>query len=126
MGRHKKISWPKKNKPASFRELVKCLRHAFLQGASWTRINEDADIKWAGPGQETLTGATSLEYEEWLMAENLRYSQDDQGRDFLDEIFGIALQLGMEQGRRVQARRDEPKRDLVRLIVKSLNEAARE
>ena len=36
-----------------------------------------------------------------LSAENLKYSEDDQGRDALDEIIGLVFRLGVEQGRRI-------------------------
>ncbi len=37
-----------------------------------------------------------------LSAENLAYSDEDQGRDALEEIVGVAIRLGIEQGRRIE------------------------
>ena len=59
-----------------------------------------ADIKWRGPN---ISNGFSLSPSERLTAENLRYSEESQGRFAIDEIVGIAVALGIEQGKNLAA-----------------------
>lgn len=65
-----------------------------------TRRNQGRSIPWSGPPIGRHEAATSLEAKNRLSAKMLEYSKEDQGRDALDEIIGVAIQLGIEQGRR--------------------------
>ena len=94
------MDWPEGNKSARFTDIAGPLRHAFLQGAKWSRINADKDIEWTGLPLGPQTNACCHEPEDQLRAETLKYALEDQGYDFLDEFIGLVLRLGMEQGRR--------------------------
>lgn len=95
------MKWPDDGKPASFPDLVEPVCKALRQAYSMRRKNKDKDIKWTGPSQARSCSASCFEHEEHLMADNMRYSLEDQGRDALTEIVGIAVQLGIEQGERM-------------------------
>lgn len=79
-----------------FEELVAPVIKA-LRAAYRLRRKPLADIKWEGP--DLVQECHSLTPAERLTAENLRYSFEDQGRSALEEIIGIAVALGIQQGR---------------------------
>lgn len=93
-------SWPENNEPLSFDNLTAPLRKAFQFAYTLKRKNEGRSIPWTGPDQGKHAGY-SLHPTEQLSAENLRYSDEEQGRDALEELLGLALRLGIEQGRRI-------------------------
>ena len=95
--------WPEGNKTASFEDLTRPVIRAMRFAYSMKRRNEDKDIPWAGPALGRDMRATCLPYDTALSAANLRYSKEEQGRDALTEIVGVAVQLGIEQGRRIAA-----------------------
>lgn len=94
------MQWPKDNQPADFSDLAGALRKAFEFGYDFKRKNEDKDIPWNGPPHGPACAVTCLDPTDALTAKNLRYSLADQGRDLLDELLALALQMGIEQGRR--------------------------
>lgn len=93
--------WPDNNEPADFeymgRDVCKAIRFAY----KIQRKNQGRDIPWKG--LDNGKTAHSLSPTEQLCAENLAYSLEEQGRDALSEIIGVALQLGIEQGKRIMA-----------------------
>lgn len=93
--------WPENGEPADFSALADPICEALRFAYSLRRRNADVDIPWAGPeiGRHEL--ATCHPAAHALSAENLRYSEEEQGRDALMEIVGLALRLGIEQGRRI-------------------------
>lgn len=101
--------WPKDGKYLPFRELVRPVRAAVEFAYRLERTNVGRDIPWDGPnvGKDTLVCAFSPA--ETLLAGNLKYSEEEQDRDPLTEIIGVAVQLGIEQGRRMAAEKlDSP------------------
>jgi len=98
--------WPDKNKPIRFSDAIKHVRRLVGQGYDLVRKNRDQDLIYEGYniGWRELTGC--LEPPERFKAEYLRYSEEEQGRDLMDEILGLAFQLGIEQGRRMQRDKD--------------------
>lgn len=96
--------WPDDGSPARFLDLCDAVRDAVRQGYRLRRINADRDIAWTGPSVPPSIAATTIEYAERLRARSLKeYDQEDQGRDLMDVLIEIALQLGYEQGRRALA-----------------------
>ncbi|MCH8965769.1 MAG: hypothetical protein IIB58_12455 [Planctomycetes bacterium] len=93
--------WPKNNEPARFPDLadpvVKGIRFAY----SIKRRNKDKRIPWLGPDQGKYTKVSCLAPRDGLSKESLAWLLDDQGRDALDVLVAIAVQLGIEQGRRM-------------------------
>jgi len=65
------------------------------------RQNQNFDIPYDGFDIGRQQWASCFHANETLSAEHLRFIKEDQGRDALDEIIGIAVQLGIEQGRRL-------------------------
>jgi hypothetical protein len=86
------VPWPEKGGPATFAMLADSICAAIRFAYQLKRQNQDQDIPWTGPdiGED----------DEQLSAEMLALIEKDQGRDALDEIVGLALRLGIEQGRR--------------------------
>jgi hypothetical protein len=75
--------------------VVKAIRAAY-----WTRRRPEAkDIKWTGPMYGWREASSCGDPKVALSADWLEHGAE-QGRDALDTIIGIAIRLGMEQGRR--------------------------
>jgi hypothetical protein len=66
------------------------------------RKNASRSIPWTGydVGEDTKVGCFSPH--EALAKNNLAFQEEDQGRDALDALIQIAIQLGIEQGRRLE------------------------
>lgn len=94
-------SWPKNGSVVPFSELVESVKKALLFGYCMRRKNQDKDIPYTGYciGKDLL--ATCLTPEERLKVESLKYDLEDQGRDLIDVLLGLAIQLGIEQGKRI-------------------------
>jgi len=115
------MKWPKdESKTIPFRDLARCVRNAFLQGANWERINKSKNIKWTGPPQGKYSAVVSLAFGVSLRAKTLRVDEEDQGRDFLDRIIGIAIQLGVEQGRRIHNEKNKSWVNMMKMLVKNI------
>ena len=71
----------------------------------------DKGVTWSGLDLGAHELAICFSPDEALSGSHLRYSSEDQGRSPLEEIIAIAVQLGIEQGRRQlgieQGRRQE-------------------
>lgn len=93
--------WPENDAPVGFDELT---------GPVMKVIREYYDLTpsglfptWEGLPLPTEMRATCLGYEETLTGEYLEYAEKEQGRSPLETMLGIAVQLGIEQGRRIEA-----------------------
>jgi hypothetical protein len=95
------MDWPKDNKTISFHDLAESVKKATKFCYKLTRKNRDEDVPWKGPPLPKCMQATCLSFEESLSAKGLAFNKNDQGRDAMDVIIGIAIQLGIEQGRRM-------------------------
>lgn len=93
--------WPKNGRHMCFVKLTEPVYLAIREAYSLTLQEYGESIKWTGPELPQSMGATCLPYDELLTREQLEYDEQDQGRDPLEVIVGIAVQLGMEQGRRL-------------------------
>lgn len=78
------------------------------------RKNRTKDVPWDGPDIGDHEKATCHSIPDNLKADYLAESKEDQGRDALDEIIGIALRLGIEQGRRIF--RQSPEYQMLKLL----------
>ncbi len=97
--------WPEDDKVARFIDLTNPVRDLVKQAYSLKRkpaIKKGLD--WKGPPLPESLHATALEFSDKVSAENLRYDDEEQGRDPMIIIIGIAVQLGIEQGRRISAK----------------------
>lgn len=95
------MEWPPYNAPACLEDLAGPIYNAICFAYQLTRQNADRDIPWSGPEIGVNQQANCPLAAEQLRAENLAYALDDQGRDALMEIVGLALRIGIEQGRRI-------------------------
>jgi len=110
--------WPKDGSEVSFSKIIDPVREAILFAYDINRKNKNRSIPWAGLDIGKDERATSFSPNERLRLKNLKYSENDQGRDALDEILGIAIQLGIEQGRR--AFKNSVEYTLIKLCLRTL------
>ncbi len=95
------MDWPKEeDKTIPFYLLSGAIRKAFDYTFKLKDIAPDSDIPWTGPPLGKRERATCLTPIERLKHKNLEYELEDQGRDKLDALIALAIQLGIEQGRR--------------------------
>ncbi len=94
--------WPKGGKTVSFHEITEPIMNALRFAYSLHRKNEEKDIPWEGLDIGESQKATCFVPDENLSADSLAFQLEDQGRTPLEVIVGIAVQLGIEQGRRVE------------------------
>lgn len=97
MGKQPKI-WPEDGRPVSLEELTGPLCEAIRFAYSLRRKNRDSDIPYNG---FEAAEAHAPSAKETMKAANLKYSEEDQGRDALTEIIGVAIRVGIEQGQRI-------------------------
>ncbi len=89
------MNWPKDNSTVSFEDLIEPIVCAINFAYTIKRKNINKNVPWNGlntPNSEHV----ALSPNQTLKAENLKYSEECQGRDALTEIIGIAIRLGIE------------------------------
>ena len=104
--------WPQdESEPLELQDLVRPLRNAIRTAYTLERNSLDVDVPWTGPEGTGIETTGCLENAEALSAENLRYQEEEQEeeRDTLWLILGIAIRLGCEEGRRIDRERAGPK-----------------
>lgn len=107
--------WPANDEPSSFYTILYPLRRAFDFGATWERKNADQDVPWTGLGIGKDLLVSDFDADEKLKAERIRYGAEEQDRDFVSTILGLAIQLGIEQGRRCERKRLKMDIDTMRI-----------
>ena len=101
MKEHYELDWPtEEDKVIPFYLLAGAMRKAFNYTFKVKDIAPDSDIPWTGPPLGKRERATCLTPIERLQNESLQWDLEDQGRDKLDALIALAIQLGIEQGRR--------------------------
>ena len=117
--------WPENDELMRFEDLSKPVEDLVRQAYSLRRkpaIKEG--LGWKGPSLPESMAATCLDFAETISAEGLRYNDEEQGRDPLITIIGIAVQLGIEQGRRISSGEVKDLRerlDIMRKVLKEVN-----
>lgn len=108
--------WPQTG-PVRFTDLIDPVRKAIKFAYDLKRKNQTKDIPWRGYniGKRERCGSPSPD--EKLTQKSLAWVLDDQGRDALDEILCVAIQLGIEQGRRVERQDTEGCIDLIGISI---------
>ena len=95
--------WPKDNKSlSSFEELTEPVVRAIRFAYKLERKNSNLDIPWLGYDIGEKEKGTSRSPDKKLSVEKLKYQEEEQGRSALETLIGLAVQLGIEQGRRLQ------------------------
>jgi len=116
-------SWPKDGTEMSFYELTAPVIDALKQVYDFEACRyPSVDVHWNGPELPKSMRATCLLYDERLTAESLRYDEEEQGRDPLEVIIGIAVQLGIEQGRRIHKKDLTLDIKMAKLLVQDLEQ----
>ena len=96
--------WDKKGNTASFNDiaapLCKIFKEAMEKGAD---VYKDG-LVWEGFDIGETMKHIALSPDQRFTPENLLHSKIEQGRDVFDEIITLAIQLGIEQGRRAKLR----------------------
>ena len=95
------MSWPEDISTAHFENLTGVIGDTVESAYDLTRANPSEDLLWSGPSTPDFAVAGGETFSERLTVESLLRSEQQYGRDPLDVIVGIGVQLGMEQGRRV-------------------------
>lgn len=93
--------WPSDDNLIVARHAISPLVEAAKFAYKLERRNRDKDIPYCGYDIGEREKANCLLPDELLTSEQLRYSEDEQNREALEEILCIAFQLGIEQGRRM-------------------------
>lgn len=92
--------WPKDGSPVEFTSIIEPLRDVVKQLYKLERRPlQDVDYKGFDLGLQEKT--ICLLPQDALTAENLLYAEKDQGQDPMTVVLSIAVQLGIEQGRRL-------------------------
>ena len=94
--------WPKDDGTMRFWELTNPVCAAIKEIYTMKR-RKHGDIKWTGPATPEFLLATALTFDERLTKEMLDYDENEQDREPLEILVGFAVQLGMEQERRMKA-----------------------
>lgn len=90
--------WGENNELADFAELSDSIKEAILFAYEIKRKNKDKSIPWEGYDVGQSINFPSPD--ETFDFANLKWAEEEHGRDALDEIITLAIQLGIEQGRR--------------------------
>ncbi len=93
-------AWPLEG-PVDFEELTGPVCRAIRFGYQLERRNKDTSIPWTGLDIGKCEKAAGFSPHDKLHSTNLEYDENEQGRDALEVLVGIAVQLGAEQGRRM-------------------------
>lgn len=91
--------WPIDGGPLPFEDIANPVLAAIHQAYALER--KDRNIVWVGPNIGKDDRACCLPPNEALSAESLRYQEDEQGREPIEALVTLAVQLGIEQGRRI-------------------------
>lgn len=84
------------------------------------------DIKWTGPPlEESILTSVCIQPENVLTIDMLEYEENDQGRKPIEVLIGIAIQLGIEQGIRIQKAKYFQDKKISELMTK-MNRLVRE
>lgn len=109
------MDWPPGNKPASFDNIIDPILKAFRAGITWEDKKSmlNRNIPWTGLDQG-IRGLSLLPPDEWLKAKSRRWDREEHNRDLPTILFCIAIQLGIEQGSRIERQRQEDQRASIR------------
>ena len=91
--------WPEDGSQLSFTYLVGAVLHA-VHECYELKKKDSGDVDWQGPPLPKFLESSCLDFREKLTAESLAYAREERGLSAIEVLVGIAVQLGMEQGRR--------------------------
>ena len=111
----KSKQWPKEG-PVPFRDLATPICDGIRFAYKLSRRNLGRSIPWVGYNIGDRALVRSFPPHEMLRRSQLHYYDTEQGRDALEVLIGIAVQLGIEQGRRME-RQDSLGKDALAVIL---------
>lgn len=94
------LEWPPDGRPVVFEELLSALRSAIEQAYSLRPKSGESNIEWRGPSSTPSVGLPNGSIPERLSKKGL------SGRDPLNELLAVTLQIGMEEGARFTVMHD--------------------
>lgn len=106
--------WEKGYKPASFEDIQEHIIKAIEFAYKLERQNEGKDIPYEGYDVGMDTKVSNPEAVYALSAKMIEFNEEDQGRSPLETIITICLQLGIEQGRRINMEKLATKFNLIK------------
>ncbi len=95
--------WPGNGEPVRFQEIIEPLLEALRFGYKLERQNEGRDIPWNGFNIGKYSSYLCGSPEQQLTATELQRLEEGPSYDLAEVLMRIAVQLGIEQGRRLQA-----------------------
>lgn len=96
-----KDGWPVDKGPLPFESLADPIISAIRQAYATERKDQRRSIRWTGPNIGEDERACAPQPKEALSAKNLVFGEDYREREPLETIVTLAIQLGIEQGRRI-------------------------
>lgn len=112
--------WPDDDKTVLFSDLVESVRECVDFHYDLVRKNTLESMNYTGYDIGSSTKATSLSPNESLSLEQLKYNFEEQGRDAMEVIIGIAIQLGIEQGIRLESISSRMYKQMFNLLIDKL------
>ena len=94
------LQWPKDG-VADFEDLASPLVSAMRFAYELKRVNAHQDIPYKGYDRSSLLHCC-VPIADKLSAEGMMFDYEDQGREAVEVIIELAIQLGIEQGRRME------------------------
>jgi hypothetical protein len=114
-------NWPVDDtKTVYFSDLTESVANVIRFGYELKRINRNKNIPYKGYNIDIEEQSGDFDPVRKLKAENLKYSEEEQGRDLIHEAVGIAVQLGIAQGRRMQREKMKMGIILMKLSIKNI------
>lgn len=118
------MAWPEDDEPAYFGAIADAIRASFEAALEISpRGNDEVDIPWNAPNIGDSLKASCLQPREALSAECRKRTLESQGRDTLDTLIQLTLQIGMEQGRRSAIQDYGRFTDLKEKLLRAIEEA---
>ncbi len=111
------LPWPEDGSPADFETLTSGIKGAIKSAYQMRRRRRKGDVSYKGLDIGQHEKACCLRPNQALTAQSLAYNKEDQGRDALDVILGLAIQLGIEQGRRVTQEKVNERLRLIKVVM---------
>lgn len=117
MGKSK--AWPAKG-TVNFEDMTGPVCEAIRFAYDLSRKNHNWSIPWTGYniGARALVGGPPPHLR--LRRDSLHYDEYDQGRDALEVLVGVAVQLGIEQGRRMGEESGATGRELAKMLAQQV------
>lgn len=91
--------WPDKGQPGNFEDMVAAFCQ-LVNSAFILQRKPDAELTYHGHDIGRLTATHALPVSEALSPETIAYREANQGRDLLDQLLSVIVQVSIEQGRR--------------------------